>query len=855
MEKQNAWHTLKRSDVLKLTSQKNGLSQDEVREAQSTYGLNRLDEEESEPLWKKLLNQFKNSMILILIAAALISFAMGEHIDALIILSIVLLNALLGLIQEDKATKALSALKEMSAPNAKVIREGKLTVIPAYEVVPFDILVLEAGDVVAADVRLLETISAQIQEASLTGESLPVEKDATVTLKHEAALADRVNMAYASSMVTYGRATGLVVATGMKTEVGKIAQLLSQTQSDPTPLQKQLDDLGRFLGYAALVAVLLIFGVGVFYGHDVFDVFLTSVSLAVAVIPESLPAVATIVLAMGVQRLAKRNAIIRNLASVETLGMATVICSDKTGTLTQNKMTVMDAWGSDPKRLALAVSLCNDAQWVENQWVGDPTETALQEWAMKQEVKHLYKRLGERPFDSTRKRMSTLNQLEDSAYVFIKGGVDEVLSICTHYCDETGPHPLSREYTASIQQANLDMGYKALRVLAVAEKKWTQSTLNLDAFEEHACFIGLVGMMDPARPEAKQAIKECKEAGIQVIMITGDHKTTATAIGQEIGLLEDHQAIFTGEELDRMSDDELASTVHSVGVFARVSPTHKIRIVDALKTLGEQVAMTGDGVNDAPALKKADIGAAMGKVGTEVAKGAADMVLADDNFATIVHAIEEGRRIKDNILKSISYLLSCNVGELLVLMVATFMNWATPLLPIHILWVNLVTDSLPALALGVDPAQPDLMNRAPRKETRLLSGSMNWRILYQGVMIGGLTLMGYLYGLGFFGQAGSVDLAQTMAFSVLALSQLVHAFNIRSFTHSIVKKSPVNRSLILATIVTALMMGLVLGVPILRDLFKLVPLDLNHSLVILGLSFLPIPIVEGFKALHWNGSY
>lgn len=851
MEKNRLWYTESIEELNQITSMTQGLNESEVEEARLVYGLNKLEDEAVEPFWKKLIQQFNNSMILILLGAALISFFMDEAMDALIIFSIVLLNAILGLIQEDKATKALSALKEMSAPSAKVIRDGKTQVIPAYNVVPFDLLVLEAGDVVAADVRLLQTMSTQIQESSLTGESVPVEKDAQVMLSSEAALADRINMAYASSMVTYGRALGLVVATGMQTEVGKIAQLLTHTKSDPTPLQRQLDDLGRFLGYAAVLAVLLIFGVGVAYGHDVFDVFLTSVSLAVAVIPESLPAVATIVLAMGVQRLAKRNAIIRNLSSVETLGMATVICSDKTGTLTQNKMTVMEVVGDDPKQLALAVSACNDAQWLDNAWVGDPTETALKEWAKTIGVEDNLNRLGERPFDSGRKRMSTLNEVHGRKMVFIKGGVDEVLSICTHYLEHDTMVGLTPDTIKRIQSDNLNLGSKALRVLAVAQKEWTDPRQDETQFEKDACFLGLVGMIDPARPEAKQAIKECKEAGIQVIMITGDHKSTATAIGREIGLLQDHQAVMTGEELERLSDEDLASKVHSIGVFARVSPTHKIRIVDALKKLGEQVAMTGDGVNDAPALKKADIGAAMGKVGTEVAKGAADMVLADDNFATIVHAIEEGRRIKDNILKSISYLLSCNVGELLVLMIATFMNWASPLLPIHILWVNLVTDSLPALALGVDPAQPDLMKQAPRKESRLLTGSMNWRIAYQGVMIGTLTLLGYLYGV----NAGSVALGQTMAFSILAFSQMIHAFNIRSFTQSIFKKSPLNKSLLLATLLTALMMVAVLEIPYVHDIFKLVEMDLTQWGIVLGLSMIPLPLVELFKALKWNGSY
>lgn len=852
MEKHYHWHATELKKVLDIAKEDQGLSQTEALENEAQYGLNRLEEEAKEPWWHKVLNQFKDTMILILIAAALISFFMDEAVDAIIILSIVILNAIIGVIQEDKAEKALDALKELSAPSAKVLRDGQVKVIPSYNVVPFDILLLEAGDVVAADCRLIETISTKIQESSLTGESVPVEKDAHAVLKEDAALGDRINMAYASSMVTYGRATALVTGTGMNTEVGKIAKLLKSAQKEPTPLQKQLDALGKTLGIAAIVAVLLIFAVGLIYGNEPFHLFLTAISLAVAVIPESLPAVATIVLAMGVQRLAKQHAIIRNLSSVETLGSATVICSDKTGTLTQNKMTVLESYGEDKEALALSSYLCNDSRLVDGIWVGDPTETALAEWAIKEgialETDKKYPRLGEMPFDSNRKRMSTAHTIEGKSLVLVKGGVDEILSISSHILKDGKVVKLNQKHIEEIHVKNTEMATKALRVLAFGQKEINPNKIDSKTFEEQLTFMGLVGMMDPAREEVKEAIKICKEAGIEVVMITGDHKVTAQAIAKEIGMMEDGDKVLTGVELENLSDQELKEAVKTISVYARVSPEHKIRIVEAWNSCGDIVAMTGDGVNDAPALKKADIGTAMGIVGTEVAKGASDMVLTDDNFATIVEAIEEGRRIKDNILKSISYLLSCNVGELMTLMVATFLNWSAPLLPIHILWINLVTDSLPALALGVDPAEKGIMQRKPKIEKNLLTGAMNWRIAYQGLMVGGLTLTAFVMGM-----RESVIMGQTMAFSVLAFSQLFHAFNLRSFRHSIVSKSEFNKWLLVAALVNAFMMVAVLEIPVLQNIFKLANMDMSHWGIVLGLAFVPIPVVEVMKLLKLNG--
>lgn len=844
MEKSYA-HSL--DSILESHNLKQGLNDQSVQAQREKYGENRLEAEVSEPLWKKFLAQFNNSMILILMGAALVSFFMDEAIDAIIILSIVFLNALLGLIQEDKAEKSLAALKKLSAPSAKVVRNGQIQSIPADQLVVGDLLTLEAGDIVAADVRLIETHSLQIQEASLTGESVPVEKDAKVVLDENAALADRINMAFGSSHVTYGRGLGLVVSVGMNTEVGQIAKLIQSAKKELTPLQRQLDDLGKILGIAALFGVAILFGIGVWYGRELFELFMTSISLAVAVIPESLPAVATIVLALGVQRLAKQNAIVRNLSSVETLGSANVVCSDKTGTLTQNKMTVVQTYALSLERLNEAAFLCNDARWMDGKWVGDPTETALSEYAslkVEDDLLKQWPRMAEKPFDSNRKRMSTLHHGETKR-IYAKGGVDEILSVCTWIEKEGQKTVLTQADIEEIHAQNTHFSSQALRVLAFAYKDDTEIVDDIEQFEKDLVFVGLLGMMDPARPEVIDAISKTKEAGIEVVMITGDHPSTAVAIAQEIGLMNENDRVMTGLELDQMPDDALEKVVKSVAVYARVSPTHKIRIVEAWKKQGAVVAMTGDGVNDAPALKKADIGAAMGVVGTEVAKSASDMVLADDNFATIISAIEEGRRIKDNILKSIAYLLSCNVGELTALMVAMILNWASPLLSIHILWVNLVTDSLPALALGVDPAVQGIMKRKPSLEKNLINRRMTIDIIYQGLMIGVLTLIAF-----YIGSLSSIKLGQTMAFAVLAFSQLVHSHNLRSTNDSIFTYGFSNRYLLGASLLNAFMMVLVLSVPQLQAIFKLEAMSAVNWLVVLGLSLVPLLVLELVKTFR-----
>ena len=856
------WYQKNLDSIVQEFDVEKGLTDEQVKLNREKYGLNKLDEGKKDSLLKLFLKQFNNSMIIILIIASIISFFLDEKADAMIILAIVVLNAILGVLQEDKAEKALAALKELAAPLTKVIRNGQELQIDSKDVVMHDIVVLDAGDQVSADLRLVKTSSCQIQESSLTGESVPVDKDALLSISTDVPLGDRKNMAYSSSSVTYGRATGFVVGIGMNTEVGKIANLLSSNKNEKTPLEQKLDELGRILGIGALISVVIIFAIGVFNGKEMLELFMSSVSLAVAVIPESLPAVATIVMAMGVQRLAKRNAIIRNLSSVETLGGATVICSDKTGTLTQNKMTVTQYWlinEENHEDLMRAASLCNDSRFMDGKWIGDPTETALSEWAINQglnleHIQKLYPRVAEVPFESNRKRMSTVHKHKDHYTVFVKGGVDEVLKQVTMMIDGDHIRPITQNDLDLIQAENSRMGQNALRVLAYAKKRLVENIKDGDvSVESELCFVGLTGMIDPPREEVKLAIQECRSAGIRPIMITGDHKTTAEAIGLQIGLMLPDDKVITGVELDLMSDDDLFNDVKHIAVYARVSPEHKMRIIDAWKKHGEVVAMTGDGVNDAPALKKSDIGAAMGVVGTEVAKGAADMILADDNFATVVHAVEEGRRIRDNITKAIAYLLSCNVGELFTLLIAALMNWATPLLPIHILWINLVTDSLPALALGIDPAEDGIMQRQPNREKGLLNKAMAFRIAYQGILIGTLTLIAFLYGNGSLGMEGSLAQGQTMAFIVLAFSQLVHSYNIHSPKQTVLKTFFKNKWLILATLTNSLMMFAVLFIPPVRDLFKLVPLDLHHWEVVVLLMFIPLIVVEIMKLLKLNG--
>ena len=850
------WFTLSLDEVKDEMDSVMGLSEQEVIQSRKKHGENKLVEPAKRPLILRILDQFRDVTIIILIIAAVISFFIGSRTDAIIILAIVGLNAVIGLVQENKAEQSLKALQDMTTPTAKVIRAGSERSISSQDIVYGDLLVLEAGDLVAADVRIVESSSLKIQESSLTGESVPVNKVADKTLPADAVLGDRSNMAYSSGMVSYGRGKGLVTAVGMDTEVGKIATLLTETVQDPTPLQTQLNKLGKYLGIGAVIASGIIFAVGVYNNQPFLDMFLTAVSLAVAVVPESLPAVASIVLALGVQRLVEENAIVRNLPSVETLGSASVICSDKTGTLTQNVMTVQEHWSLTSKELlSNGLLLCNDSRKIDGEWVGDPTETALSAWSDtlgydSDSIFHQMVRLNEVPFDSGRKRMSTLNEYKGEKTVFTKGGLDEVLAIVTKIEVNGETRAITEDDIKTIKSENVRMGTKALRVLALAKKNVDRSDLEASEIESDLTFVGLVGMIDPARPEVKEAIRVSKQAGIRVVMITGDHATTATAIANEIGLLEEGQLSITGKELDIMTDDDLFEQVEHIGVYARVSPEHKMRIISAWKRHGHIVAMTGDGVNDAPALKRADIGAAMGIVGTEVAKGAADMVLTDDNFATVVNAVEEGRRIKDNIIKAISFLLSCNAGELLLLLVAILFSLGIPLLPIHLLWINLVTDSLPALALGVDGPAEGIMDRKPDLSGSLINKTLLIRIAYQGTVIGGTALVAFLYGTGDLGtHSGSLEQGQTMAFVVLAFSQLIHSFSVHAGTQTVFKSFWKNKWLIYATLVNgAMILGVVL-IPGVNDLFRLSNMDTHHWLVVVGLMFVPLIFVELLKVV------
>ena len=882
------------------TDVEKGLSSTKVEENKQKFGLNELKEKKKDSIFKKFIAQFKDFSIIVLIIAAIVSgivgVAEGEGItDTVIILIVVLLNAVIGVVQESKAEKSLEALKKLSAHASKVIRDGKVQVIPARELVPGDVVVIETGDYVSADLRIIEAANLKVQESSLTGESVPVEKETKEIEEKDVGIGDRINMLFSSGLITYGRGKAIVVETGMNTEVGKIAGMINETEKQETPLQRRLNSLGKTLGIAALIICAIIFIIGLLEGKGVIDMFMTAVSLAVAVIPEGLVAVSTIVLAIGVQKMVKKNAIVKKLPAVETLGSSTVICSDKTGTLTQNKMTVEKIFCNDVtvdvekvettedfNKLVYNCMLCNDTKTLENgELAGDPTETALVDMAFKldytQDIYREMPRVEEVPFDSDRKLMTTINKKDDKYIVYTKGGVDELLKICNSYLYKGEIRTNLDEYANWIRTNNENMAKEALRVLAFAYKEMDHipTKEEMGTIENGLTFIGMLGMIDPPREEAKKAVEKCKHAGIKTVMITGDHKITAVAIAKKLGILENEDEALTGLELDQISDEELTKNIRKYSVYARVSPEHKVRIVKAWQANGEVVAMTGDGVNDSPALKTSDIGCAMGKVGTEVAKEAADVILTDDNFATIVSAVEEGRRIYDNILKVIQFLISCNVGEVVVLLLATLfapvigklfgitdITLLQVLLPIHILWINLVTDTFPALALAFDPANKDIMNRKPiKKDEGIFTKGRTFRIIYQGVMIGLLTLAAFLIGLatthtpidGLTLEETKIEVGQTMAFTVLAFSELVHVFNVRDNKNSLFKTGILgNRVLIFAVLASAFLMGTILVVPALRHVFSIPVLPVGNMLEILGLVLAPVVIVEILKFFKIN---
>ncbi len=894
--------SIEEAEKILETNIQNGLTENDVKTKREKYGLNMLKAKKKASLLQRFIEQFKDFSIIVLIIAAIVSgfvgISQGEGMtDTIIILIVVLANAIIGIAQESKAEKSLEALQKLTDHASKVIRDGKIKVIPAKELVPGDIVVLDTGDYIPADLRVIEAVNLKAQESSLTGESVPVEKTTKTIEKTDVGIGDRTNMLFSSSLVTYGRGKGIVVQTGMNTEVGKIAGMLDNTEKQITPLQEKLNKLGKTLGIAALAICAFIFIIGLIQGKEPINMFMTAVSLAVAAIPEGLVAVSTIVLAIGVQKMVKKNAIVKKLPAVETLGSATVICSDKTGTLTQNKMTVEKIFingetkelaeykkniNEDLKKLIFANMLCNDTKIsTDGKLTGDPTETALVDMAFKLDfdpsVYDRMPRIQEIPFDSDRKLMTTVNEVNGKYIVYTKGGMDELIGICNSYILNGEIKNNIEEYKNMITKNNEQMAKEALRVLACAYKEIDHKPTkeDMENIEKDLIFVGMVGMIDPPREEAKIAVEKCKTAGIKTVMITGDHKITATAIAKKLGILENEDEAITGADLEKMTDEELEKNVRKYSVYARVSPEHKVRIVKAWQKNGEIVAMTGDGVNDSPALKTANIGCAMGVVGTDVAKKAADVILTDDNFATIVSAVEEGRRIYDNILKVIQFLLSSNVGEVIVLFLATlltpfFAKWfgitdvahLEILLPIHILWINLVTDSLPALALAFDPANEGIMKRKPAKPGKgVFTKGMTWRVIYQGVMIGLLTLAAFMIGLattkepinGLLLDESKIEVGQTMAFITLAMSELVHVFNIRDNKKSIFKTKIFNNSkLIWAILASAALMLVILVIPALRHIFSIPILPTGNILELVLLVFAPIVIVEIFKLLKIN---
>jgi len=937
MQGNKGWHSQSVEEVINAlgTHPDLGLSPAEAQARLARYGPNQLQERPHPTFWHMLLDQFNNFLVLILIAASVVSLLLGEYLDAGAIMAIVILNAILGVVQESKAEEALATLKKLAAPEARVIRDGRLIIIPAQELVPGDVVILEAGNYVPADVRLVESANLKIDEASLTGESMPAQKRADAVLSRDIPLGDRRNMAYMSTLVTYGRGRGVVVATGMDTEIGLIAEMIQTYEEEPTPLQVRLDQLGRVLGVACLSICAIILVIGLLrdtrtgmivadslsaywraYQHKIVELFMTAVSLAIAAVPEGLPAVVTICLALGMQRMISRHALIRKLPAVETLGSATAICSDKTGTLTQNEMMVVQMYvdqtllsisgegyrpvgevQEDGRRAELrhypsarpllqAALLCNDARLERGRmsgnpstdtWrmVGDPTEGALVVAAAKADlwkdkVEKVYPRLAEVPFDSERKRMSTIHRVPQGdsegalkpwvkglgPYVaYVKGAPDIVLGLCTRILEDGREFPLDESTRQRILEINAALSSNALRVLGVAYRSLSEIPENPtpETVERDLVFMGLVGMMDPARPEVKKAIAVARKAGIKTAMVTGDYQNTAVAIARELELLTHDGRVLTGAELDKMDEAALAEIVDEVDVYARVSPQHKVKIVEALKRRGHVVAMTGDGVNDAPALKRADIGVAMGITGTDVSKETADMVLTDDNYASIVAAVEEGRVIYSNIRKFVYYLLSCNTGEILTIFLAMLTGLPLPLTAIQLLVLNLITDGAPALALGLEKGEPDIMDRPPRPvEEPVINRPMVWGIVVQSIAITAATLTAFIIGLQRF--PGNLATAQTMAFATLSISELFRAYTSRSERYPLLAIGVLSNRYMQWAVLTSLAILLgIIYVPLLDPIFNTTFLGLNEWLVMLPLMLMPSIAAEIYKTFWRRG--
>ena len=868
--------------LAEVKSSAEGLTGEEAAARLAEYGKNKLAEKKKVPLIVRFFKQMADPMILVLIAAAVVSLVTAiinkeDFADPIIIMTVVIINAILGVYQENKAEKAIEALQEMSAATSKVRRDGVVKIIHSEELVPGDVVELEAGDQVPADGRLIECHSLKIEEAALTGESVPVTKQ-TEALgqvgERGVPLGDRKNMIYMGSSVSYGRGRAVIVGTGMSTEMGKIADVLAKTSEGETPLQKKLKQLSKILSILVLAICVVIFGFGIgraWIGTGsigltkILEIFMTAISLAVAAIPEGLAAVVTVVLSIGVTNMSKRNAIIRKLTAVETLGCAQIICSDKTGTLTQNKMTVVEHRGADEKLTALAMASCSDSTLDENNVaVGEPTENALVNFAYKlgmpkYDLAREYVRIGEAPFDSMRKMMSTIHEHEGKIVQFTKGAPDIVLSRCTSYLDNGSVLPLTDEKRAEILKDNKEMADKALRVLAAAEKfhDAAPESLEPDDLEKDLIFLGLTGMIDPIRPEVLDAVKECKSAGIRTVMITGDHLDTAVAIAKELGILGENDKAISGMDLELIPDDELMQTIEQYRVYARVQPEHKVRIVNAWKSKGYITAMTGDGVNDAPSIKNADIGVGMGITGTDVTKNVADMVLADDNFATIVGAVSEGRRIYDNIRKAIQFLLSSNMSEVLTVFTATLCGF-TILKPVHLLWINLITDCFPALALGVEPAEKGIMTKQPRpSRDGIFSGGVGYDIAYQGVLTTILTIVSFYIGewladgaaFSFFNIADCKD-GMTMAFVTMSMAEIFHSINMRSQRGSIFTLKSNNFVLLGAAALSWVLTTAVVFIPGVTKVFNFAQLSITEYLIAMGLAILMIPCVELVKFIQ-----
>jgi Ca2+-transporting ATPase len=867
-----------------------GLSQKDIPNLREKYGLNELVEKKKTSILEMFIDQFKDYMIAILIIASILSFFIGEAVDAIVIISIVIINAFIGVFQEYKANQALEALKKMASPNAHVIRDGEISVIPSRELLPGDVVLLKTGDYVPADVRIIESVNLQIDEAALTGESVPVDKEVDLIDEDQLGLGDQKNLGFMSTLITYGHGKGVVINTGMSTIMGKIAEMIQEEEEGETPLQQKLNQLGKFLGNLTLAVCAIVFALGVFRGEPLLEMLMTAVSLAVAAIPEGLPAIVTIVLALGMQRMVKHNSLMKKLHAVETLGSTSVICSDKTGTLTQNQMTVVEMYvldaeikvsgegytpegtisiGNNPvnleeepalQRLVEVQAFCNDSllEFKDGQWlaIGDPTEGAMRVVAEKagykyEEITEKSPRLQEIPFDSARKLMTTFHKVDGAFVSYTKGAPDVLLNRASSILLRDGSVvPLTDEYREKILEQNKKLAQQALRVLGTAYKiiDKVPEKPSSENDEVDLIFVGLMGMIDPPRPEVADSIRTCKKAGIRVVMITGDYRDTASAIAKSIGIIESDDQVMNGVEIDDLTDEELAQVINRVNVFARVSPEHKVRIVQAVKDNREIVAMTGDGVNDAPALKRANIGIAMGITGTDVTKETADMILTDDNFSSIVEAVEEGRVIYSNIRKFVFFLLSCNVGEVAIVFLAMLFNWPIPLLPIHLLWINLVTDAFPALALGTEKKEPGLMEEKPRDpDEPIIDRGMIANILVQSGVMTAVVLFSFYYAM----QRFDLDTARTYAFATMITSELLRAYGARSIKHTIVKLGVfTNKYMNLATVASFGLFVVVLAVPFLRDIFNLVRLAATDWILILALGALTLIAGEILKVLR-----